>query len=96
MSFTAKLVATGEFFDAHTDLGPDQDRDLIANLPIQQQNFYRGRFYPGSYSLPQGPNNAECGRYSKFCEKILQGNELEPVLPPSALVGTRKVRKTKG
>jgi hypothetical protein len=48
MSFTAKVIATGEFFWATTDIGAEKGRFRDAHLPLDKTIYYMGNFLPGS------------------------------------------------
>ncbi len=89
--FSAKLKPTGEYFDAHTEVGPNQDLSLDASLPIQEHSYYRGHFYPDSYQLPSDEDGGHIGRFSTVREEVMKGSDLEPVSPPSKLAGTRRL-----
>ena len=84
MSFTAKVIATGEFFHAAADLGPNRDRNRDAHLPIEPETFYSGNFFPGSSS-----GSSQYVEYSETRSAVFQGNELEYVLGDIRLVPVR-------
>jgi len=52
MSFLTTVKATGELFDAITDLGVDKKLTGDAQLPLQPMNFYDGNHLKGSVPDP--------------------------------------------
>jgi hypothetical protein len=52
MSFVTMVKATGELFDAITDLGVDKKLTGDAQLPLQPMSFYEGNQLKGSVPNP--------------------------------------------
>lgn len=84
MSFTAKLIATNEFFDATTDLGSEKDRNLDAHSPLDPNTFYLGHHFPGSTS-----SSSQYVYFSQVASKIFRGDELEEVFGDIRLIPVR-------
>jgi hypothetical protein len=83
MSFTAKVIATGEFFWATTDLGPGKEVFHDAQLPLDKSVFYEGFLYPGSIagaSMYVDQSTAKAKTFSGSELEEVQGNvRLKPV-----------------
>jgi hypothetical protein len=79
MSFTAKVVATGEFFQATTDLGPAKDHYRDAHLPIEPKTFYLGHQFPGSQVATSQDVALTKIRFTKVVSVTFLGAELEVV-----------------
>lgn len=72
MSFTARVIATGELFWPTTDLGPDQDRFHDAYPPLEPLTFYRGHFFPETILDGSG-----VVRYRTVTSEVYRGDDLE-------------------
>ncbi|MGD0446254.1 MAG: hypothetical protein ABSA39_20155 [Edaphobacter sp.] len=84
MSFTAKVIATSEFFDVTTDLGPAKDRNRDAHPPLDPNTFYLGHYFPNSKS-----GSSQYVEFSEVTSKIFKGDELEEVTGDIRLIPLR-------
>jgi hypothetical protein len=71
MSFLTMVKATGELFDATTDLGADKNLSQDAHLPLEAARFYAGHHFKGS--IP----NPEVVRFEDAVYAVFRGDELE-------------------
>jgi hypothetical protein len=53
MSFLTTVKATGELFDAATDLGADKNLSQDPHLPLEATKFYAGHHFKGRYPIPR-------------------------------------------
>jgi hypothetical protein len=74
MSFSAKVIATGELFLASTDMGPDKKRFRDAHSPLNKAIYYMGNLLPGSLV-----GNSFYVEYSGAETAVYHGSELEEV-----------------
>jgi hypothetical protein len=72
MSFLTTVRATGELFDAITDLGADKKLTGDAQFPLQPMSFYEGYHLKGSVPSP-AIVHIEHAVYAVF-----RGDELAP------------------
>jgi hypothetical protein len=71
MSFLTTIRATGELFDATTDLGADKKNYRDAHLPLKGPTFYAGHHLVGSVPNP-GIVQFDKAEYAVF-----RGDDLE-------------------
>jgi hypothetical protein len=71
MSFLTTVKATGELFDAATDLGADKNLSQEPHLPLEATKFYAGHHFKGS--IP----NPETVRFEDAVYAVFRGDELE-------------------
>ncbi len=81
MSFLTTVKATGELFDAITDLVEDKKFTGEAKFPLQPMSFYEGHHLKGSVPSP-AVVHLEYAVYAVF-----RGDQLTPYL------GTRRPRR---
>jgi hypothetical protein len=73
MSFTAKVKATNELFQATTDFGTDGKSYRDAH-DLQSDHIYRGHYFPGSVV-----GSSQYIEYSEAKTEVFPGHELEEV-----------------
>jgi hypothetical protein len=84
MSFTAKVKATNELFQATTDFGTDGKSHRDAHLPLQSEHIYGGHHFLGSV--------VGTSHYVEFSEAetaVFPGSKLEEVYGDIRLVPVR-------
>jgi hypothetical protein len=74
MGFTAKVIATGEFFWATADLGAEKERFRDTQLPLDKTIYYMGNLLPGSLV-----GNSFYVEFSDVETATFHGSELEEV-----------------
>ncbi len=77
MSFTAKIKATGEFFQATTDLGAAKDVYRDAHLPILPDTYYLGHLFTGTQIEPIQDLGLTKIQYKTVTSGTFRGIELE-------------------
>jgi len=93
MSFLTTVKASGELFDAITDLGVDKKLTGDAQLPLQPMSFYDGNHLKGPVPNP-AIVHPERAVYAVF-----RGDELAPYPatgrphPCTQLVGCRNIER---
>jgi hypothetical protein len=71
MSFLTRVKATGELFDATTDLGVDKTISRDAHLPLEATKFYEGHRLVGSVPNPY------IIRFDQAVYAVFRGDELQ-------------------
>jgi hypothetical protein len=84
MSFTAKVKATNEFFQATTDFGIDGKSSRDAHSPLDPGRTYGGHHFPGSIV-----GTSQYVEYSEAETAVFPGTELEEVYGDIRLVPMR-------
>ena len=77
--FTTRVKATGQLFDATTDLGPDESLYRDASRPLKKDTKYAGHLFD---AFPK--TGAEGIKFSKAEWHVFLGDELED-FPVTAL-----------
>jgi hypothetical protein len=71
MSFQTTVKATGELFDAATDLGAAKNLSQDPHPPLEATKFYAGHHFKGSVPDPQKV------RFEDAVYAVFRGDELE-------------------
>jgi hypothetical protein len=82
MSFLTTVRATGELFDAITDLGADKKLTGDAQFPLQPMSFYEGHYLRGPAPYPA------IVHFEHAVYAVFRGDELAPHIS----IGRRPLR----